>query len=263
MSFIDFHTHAFPNALAPRAIGELESRADWSAVGDGTIGDLLRSMDEADIDMSVVATIATRPEQTRSILKWCGKVRSDRIEPLASVHPGDRKAVKWVARIADAGLAGIKLHPMYQDFAADESRLDAIYAAAAQRELIVTLHAGQDIAFPDDDRAAPRRIRNVVDRHPKLKLVATHLGGWRAWDEAAEHLIGCDVHLETSFVHRYLQPARAAQLITRHGPERILFGTDWPWRDQAEDIRAVGGMGLAREQTRRILWSNAARMLGY
>jgi len=45
---IDFHAHAFPDALAPRAMKKLlEEAPDVRAYLDGTIGALLGSMDKA------------------------------------------------------------------------------------------------------------------------------------------------------------------------------------------------------------------------
>jgi len=267
MSAIDIHTHAFPDELAPRAIAALESAADWQAVGDGTIDALLESMDAADIDVSAVCTIATRGEQTKGIFKWCKKLRrrhAGRIEPLPSVHPDTPRPGRWIQRIAKAGFAGIKLHPMYQDFAADESRMDEIYAAAAESGLIVTLHSGRDIAFdPSDDRASPKRLRRVADRFGKLKLICTHLGGWRAWDQVETHLLGSGVYLETSFSVGMLGPGRACELIRRHGYQRVLFGSDWPWNNQADQARLIEQLELTSRQKRAILWSNAARLLGY
>lgn len=264
MSAIDSHAHAFPDELAERAILKLQSDSDWLAVGDGTIGGLLRSMDAADIDVTLTCAIATRPGQAKGILKWCGKIRSDRIDPLPSVHPSDRKATKWIKRIAEAGFVGIKLHPMYQDFEADDPRTDEIYAAVAEHGLIVAIHCGYDISFgPDDDRASPERIRNVIDRHPDLKLIATHMGGWRAWEQVERVLIGRDVYLETSFSLRELGAERAAELIRRHGVEKVMFGTDWPWRDQAEEKKLLESLPLPKKQIRQLFYSNAAKLLGY
>lgn len=260
------HAHAFPDALAPRAVAALEKAAPWQAVGDGTAGGLIAAMDAADIDVAVACTIATRPRQAGGILRWCRKIRSDRVEPFPSVHPDASKADKHVAKIAEAGFVGIKLHPMYQDFAADEPRMDSIYAAASEAGLLVTLHCGRDIAYPpDDDRAAPRRIRAVIERHPSLRLLCTHLGGWQLWDEADRELIGRDVWLETSFAlgERGVDAATAADMIRRHGIERVCFGSDWPWAAPARALELLGQCGLTRAERQRLLWSNAARLLGY
>ncbi|MFP4564308.1 MAG: amidohydrolase, partial [Spirochaetia bacterium] len=59
MNIVDFHTHAFPDELAARAVPALEAEADIEAVLDGTVTSLLESMDRAGIERSVVASIAT------------------------------------------------------------------------------------------------------------------------------------------------------------------------------------------------------------
>jgi hypothetical protein len=262
MPAIDIHTHAFPDNIAARAVAKLQAMGDWQAVGDGTVHGLIDSMDAADIDISVVCAIATKPDQIKGIAKWCRKIRSQRIEPLASVHPQTPKIDKWMARLAKDDLLGIKLHPMYQDFAADEERMDPIYAAAVEHDLLVTIHAGRDIAFdPADDRASPARLGRVLDRHPGLKLIATHMGGWESWNEVETSLLGRDVYFETSFSLFRMEPDRARGLIARHGADKVLFGTDWPWNDQADEIARVQSLGLDEADTRRILYGNAAKLL--
>jgi hypothetical protein len=264
MAAIDVHTHAFPDEIAARAIEKLSASADWQAVGGGTVDDLLASMDAADIDVSVVCPIATKPDQVRGILKWCKKIRSDRIEPFPSVHPETPKAGKWLEKFAEAGFAGIKLHPMYQDFAADEDRLDPIYEAACRLGLAVTIHCGRDIAFPpDDDRASPERLRRVLDRHPSLTLICTHLGGWKDWDAVRKHLLGTTAWLETSFSLGFLPPDEARDLIVSHGHQKVMLGSDWPWTRQDESIAQIETLGLTDRQQRDILVTNAARLLGY
>ena len=49
MRIIDFHAHAFPDALAERAMPALEEEGNIKAALDGKISSLLRSMDEAGI----------------------------------------------------------------------------------------------------------------------------------------------------------------------------------------------------------------------
>lgn len=263
MSAIDIHTHAFPDGLAKRAIQSLEAAASWKSVGPGTIKGLIKSMDRADIDISVICNIATKPDQAEAILGWCREIDTDRIIPLPSVHPKTEDLSGWVKRIADEGFHGIKLHPMYQDFPADDPAMDEFYAAVRDEGLMVTLHCGKDIAFPeDDDRAAPRRFANLIERFPGLKLVCTHMGGWKDWDQVEEHLIGKDVYLETSFSLMFLEASRAADMIIRHGTDKVLLGSDWPWADQGEEIERIRNLGLDEKATDGILWSNAARLLG-
>ena len=51
---IDFHTHAFPDALASRAMSSLGGRVDFAPTSDGTVSGLIKSMDEDGVDISVV-----------------------------------------------------------------------------------------------------------------------------------------------------------------------------------------------------------------
>ncbi len=262
---IDAHTHAFPDELAPKAIEVLNSRIERKAraVLDGTIGDLLRSMDRAGIERSVICSIATAPKQEVPILRWSLSVADERVVPLASVHPQTRDPAAAVRRVAEAGLRGIKLHPQYQQFAADESRLWPLYGALAEAGLVLTLHAGRDIAFPpEDDRAAPRRILKVHHAFPEMPIVAAHMGGWKMWDEVAETLAGTDVHVETSYTFDMPEQEDVRRVVEMHPVERVLFGTDSPWREQAETLELVRRAYPERREQELVLQRNAERLLG-
>ena len=121
MQAIDFHTHAFPDTLAERAVPLLESETEnATACLDGKLASLLASMDRAGIVTSVVASIATKPTQWESILRWSASIASSKIIPFASVHPADPEALDHLEQIREAGIRGIKLHPYYQEFDVDE-----------------------------------------------------------------------------------------------------------------------------------------------
>lgn len=268
MDIIDMHTHAFPDKLAERAIPQLEATAaaqsgnPWKAVGSGTIAGLLASMDQAGIRLAVICSIATKPEQPEAILKWSSQVRGDRIEPFLSLHPQTPDKARWIERFAREGYKGIKLHPLYQGFPFDDPAMDEAYAACAAHGLIVVTHSGRDIAFPpDNDCAHPRRLRRVIRRHPSLKLLCTHMGGWENWTEVENELLGENVLLETSFSLHRLDPKRAAAMIRRHGVNRVMMGSDWPWYSQAEELRAIRNLGLTETELQWVLHSSAARLL--
>jgi len=263
---IDIHTHAFPDDLAPRAIEALNSGVppESYAVLDGTLGDLLRSMDRAGIERSVLTNIATAPKQVDSILEWSLSIAGERIIPFASVHPGGADVAADVRKIAESGLRGVKMHPQYQEFAIDEERMWPFYEAMSDAGLVLLFHAGRDIAFPpEDDRAAPRRILRVHQAFPDLPIVAAHLGGWMMWQEVAETLAGTDVYLDTSYTfHQPDESGAMADILRRHPVERIAFGTDSPWRDQAADLARVREVFPDEPAQELVLHGNAERLLG-
>lgn len=263
MKSIDIHTHAFPDKLAERAIEALESDCPWKAIADGTIGSLLASMDAAEVQASAICSIATKAEQAEPILKWSEKIRSDRIIPLPSVHPTTPDAPGWIERFAEAGMKGVKLHPMYQDFNIDDPSMMDVYRRVRECGLFIVTHAGQDIAFPpEDDRAAPQRLRRVIDQVPGLKLICAHLGGWQQWDRVEEYLVGSEVYLETSFSLQFIDGDQARRIIEHHGVDRVMTGSDWPWAGQKENVGFVEALELEEADTRKILYENAAALLG-
>lgn len=262
MRVIDFHTHAFPDPLAERAVPQLAEAGGIRPVLDGRVTSLLASMDANGIRASVIASIATRPEQFEPILAWSRSVASDRIFPFASVHPEDPDGPTRIRRIADAGLKGIKLHPYYQDFDVDEPRMDPLYHAIDESGLVLLLHAGFDIAYERRRCCDPRRTANLARRHPSLKLVAAHLGGWQDWDEVRRHLLGGPVTLDLSTSLEFLPPTEARDLILAHPLENVVFGTDSPWCDQAQTLRLFEALDLPDDRRRAILHDNAARLLG-
>jgi uncharacterized protein len=259
---IDFHAHAFPDALAARAISQLEHGGGVKAFLDGRVSSLLGSMDSAGIGTSVICSIATKPEQFDPILKWSRQIASERIVPLPSIHPKGPDSVGQVRRVAEAGLAGIKLHPYYQDFDLDDESLFPLYRAIDEYGLLLVCHTGFDFAFPRDRKADPVRIRRVVERVPGLKLVATHMGAWDDWDEVERHLIGHPISMDISLSLDLLGPKRARDMILAHPADRVLFGTDSPWGSQSETIQSLRALGLGEERENAILWGNAQVLLG-
>jgi hypothetical protein len=262
----DCHAHAFPDELAPRAIEELEGRQDQQEPGaflDGTVSDLLGSMDAAGIERSIICSIATAPKQVIPILKWSLQVRSLRIVPFGSVHPDADDPAGDVVRIAESRLRGVKLHPQYQAFDLGDPVLWPVFEAVEQTGLILTLHCGLDFAFPpDDERAHPEKVLVIHRAFPDIPLIATHMGGWRRWEEVVRTLAGTGVYLETSYSLDRMDPGVLQRILRRHPVERILFGSDSPWQDQRTTLERARYVFPDPEDQRKVLIDNPAALLG-
>jgi hypothetical protein len=261
LGIVDIHTHAFPDSLAPHAIARLEAQARVTAQLDGTVAALLGSMDRAGIDRSVVCSIATEPRQFSSILSWSLSIAGPRLAPFPSVHPASPEAIEEIGRVAAAGLLGLKLHPEYQDFHADDPGLAEFYGTVRSAGLIVLFHAGYDIGFPDSERSAPGRILQVARSFPGLRVIASHLGGYRRWEEVAADLLGSDIYLDTSYTLGHIPPELFREIVQGHRADRILFGSDSPWCGQREAVHEFRALGLGPEREAAILGGNARRLL--
>lgn len=260
-SIVDVHTHAFPDGIAAHAIGRLERQSGVAACLDGTAGALLASLDRAGVAVAVVCSIATDPRHFASILRWSAAVAGPRLVPFPSVHPGSPSAADEARAVAAAGFRGVKLHPEYQAFHVDNPALADLYRALEESGLTVLFHAGHDIGFPDSDRASPARFLALHRAYPRLRIVASHLGGYRRWEEVAATLVGTGVWLDTSYTIGHIDAGLLRAILAGHRPDRLLFGSDSPWVDQARAVGEIRALGLAPDLERRILGGNARELL--
>jgi hypothetical protein len=261
---LDVHTHAFPHKLAASAIAKLRAGALWfepRASYDGTVGGLVASMDRAGIRKAVLCSIATRPEQVRNITDWSASIAGPRIVPFASIHPDYPEPEQEARRIAAAGLRGLKFHPYYMACPPDDPRAVRVARAAADAGLAMVFHAGYDLGFEKDDAAAPARLRRLHESVPDLRMVAAHMGGWERWPDALRDLAGLPIWLETSYTVGRCPEEMLRRLLDVHPPDRILFGTDAPWTDQATEVERFRALPIAADLKRRILWENGHRWL--
>jgi uncharacterized protein len=258
---IDFHTHAFPDNLAEKAVTFLEGEGGIPASLDGRISSLLDSMDRCGIEKSLVCSIATKPSQFTSILHWSETVSSDRIIPLPSIHPDDPEFVERIKMVKEKGFKGIKMHPYYQNFILNEKRVLPIYEEICKQNLMLVLHTGFDFAFERIRKADPEKFISVKNTFPDLKIVATHLGAWDDWSEVERLMVGKNIYMEISYSLDFLDKKRARDIIMQHPKEYILFGTDSPWTDQMRTLNLFKALSLGPRMEDRILRENALSLL--
>jgi len=258
---IDFHTHAFPDELAARAMKHLSHEGGVEPHLDGRVSSLLASMDRHGIEKSVVCSIATKPPQFDPILEWCKKIRSDRIVPFPSLHPTDPNFDDRIAEVKSEGFKGVKFHPYYQDFNIDDELLFPLYDKISRENLIVLMHTGFDFAFERTRKADPVKVVRVLEKFPDLKIMASHLGAWDDWAEVEKHLTGKKIYMEISFSLEYLSPETAKKIILSHPRDHIFFGTDSPWADQGKALGLLRNLDLGKEMEDLILRENALKLL--
>ena len=261
MNIIDIHTHAFADDIAPKALEAVQKSSGEKAFLDGTTSDLLRSMEQARIALSVIQPVATKPSQVRAINTWASRIVGNGLLPFGTLYPGQEDWEDEVERIKRTGISGIKLHPDYQDFDPDDRDLFPMYEKLQAEDLIVLYHAGDDISFPPPGRATPKRLLTIIEYFPDLRIIAAHLGGFRMWDEVEAILVGKDIYFDTSYTFGYLESGAIVRIVEGHGFDHILFGTDSPWKDQQEEVQNILRLDIPDEAKRKILGGNARKLL--
>ena len=259
---IDFHTHAFPEKVAARAMAALTTTYSVTPVAEPTIAGLMGLMEEVGVDVSVVTPVATRPEQVKSINDWAAESGSDRVVCFGTLHPELEELASETERVIARGLKGIKLQPNFQGFYPDDRRLWPAYEAAEGR-LIVVFHSGQEITPLEQVHAQPEALARVHEAFPRLRMVVAHLGGYQMWGEVREHLIGRDLYLDTSYCpEEDLSDEDMVGLIRGHGAGRVVFATDFPWGHPGVDADRLCRLGLSQDEIEAIGWENAQELLG-
>lgn len=266
---IDFHTHIFPDKIAARTIDALESNTERvegvraRAVTDGTQGGLKRSMQENDIDISVVMPIATKVTQSETINNFAASINGkDGIYSFGSVHPLQENCESELERIKSLGLKGIKLHPEYQQVYVDSRECVRVVKKCMELGLLVMFHAGRDIGMEPPVHCEPERLRRVIDETGADNIIAAHMGGWRMWDEVEKCLAGQKIYFDTSYSLGQMSAEQAERIIKTHGADRILYGTDSPWEKQGVCRGYINELNISESEKELILYKNGRRLLG-
>ena len=271
---IDFHTHNFPDALAPRAIEAMvqKLRGVLLPVGDGTIATQLRDMDAAGVSKAVVCPVATKPTQFQVILDRAKAVRDGefgdeaaaRLVQLCSVHPADRNYAEHLNEVAAAGFKGIKLHPYYQNFRLDDPRVFPYFEALRDAGLFVIVHCGIDLGFTDVPMSCgPAQIATLLRAVPDLTFVAAHLGGCggnppHATDALLEFP---KCYFDTAVVCCCDDDPESQRVMSEWPADRLLFATDYFWRGEKYIADWVRRFRSQPEDLDMIFSSNARRLL--
>ena len=278
---IDIHTHTFPDSVAAKALENCSNGGALMPFTDGTIKGLSDSIRDAGVDLAVNLPIATRAKQTEGINRLAAEINKNTKETgimsFGSLHPDNENAEEILKGIKEAGLKGIKLHPVFQNCYIDDPRMKRIIACASDLDLIIIVHAGMDISFPDVDLTTAEHLVPVLKEVKPKKMILAHMGSWGQWDRGFEIAREHDVYIDTAFTFRpaYLKKLPHEEMDCRFmlreefvkwvkttGPDRILFGTDSPWSSHRETLEQFKEMPLTYYEKKKIFSENAAKLLG-
>lgn len=262
---IDFHTHAFPDAVAAKAIPKLAGIGKIEPFGDGTLSSLGARMSEWGIDGAVILNIATNPKQQTNVNNFAIETNKSakNLWALGSLNPYSENIKEEARRLREGGIRGVKIHPDYMGVVVDDEKFDAVYKSCIENDLFVITHSGWDFISPDFIHCTPERILNVLNKYPELKFVAAHLGACRMWDDVERLLVGKNLWLETSLAPLFsLDKVQMARMIKNHAPDKLLFGSDFPWYSIKDALDYVNSLELSDELKQKIFSENALALLG-
>lgn len=162
---------------------------------------------------------------------------------------------------------GIKLHPTNTGYPIDAYYYDKIFEYASDKNILIEIHS-----YPrehlHDDVCSPGRIKNVLSKHPKVKLSIAHLGGFQF-----EESYGMNAYFNISailpdIVNRF-GIEKVNEILRLTGVDRLVFATDYPDSrclkpNEIYDkyFEILGLMDFSQEEAENICKNNVLKMLG-
>ena len=263
---IDIHTHIFPDKIADLVLANSERSLDLPAKAKGTEKSLRNHMDEIGVEVSIVLAVSPEARLVKKTNDWLLSIQDQRLKFFGTIHPDLPDWEQEIARLNKENVKGIKFNALLQEIRPDDKRMFPIYDEMAEKGMIALFHSGSSYKQRHELSkvvATPERIGKVIDAFPNLKVIAAHYGGNHMLEQMEEHLLGRDLYIDTSYPPNVyaLDPRRIVDIIHRHGAERVLFGTDYPWETQDRGISYVRGLALSEKEKEGILGENAKKLL--
>ena len=276
---IDFHTHVF----SPRIINNRSRYIDtdpcfailYSSKNARlvTADELVTSMDESGIDMSVITNIGWSThelcvETNDYILESIARYPK-RLIGFGSVQPRALEpALQEIERCARGGMKGIgELRPDTQFLdLADENIMIPFMGMLQRHNMILLTHASEPVGhdYPGKGSVTPEILYPFINRYPEMPIVCAHWGGglpfYALMPEVKKTLT--NVYFDTAASPFLYRPQIYSQLVPLVGADHILFGSDYPLMPQTRVISEINALDLPPSTKNMILSENARRILG-
>ena len=277
---IDFHAHLFPESICSgrdcccesEPAFELLYRSPKSRLVSAP--ELLAAMDADGVDQSVVFGF---PWQNPELFK----LHNDYIMEVVQRHPGrligfgcfdpcSGEAPQEAERCLAGGLAGIGELAFYRSGIDDHAldRLAPIMEICRDRGRPVLIHTNEPVghAYPGKTPNTLAQIYRMVKRFPANTIVLAHWGGGLFFfnllrKEVKEQLR--NVYFDTAASPFLYDPAVYRVAIDLVGPDKILFGSDFPLLPPSRYFREMEDGGLSSRDRALICGLNAARLLNF
>ncbi len=229
--------------------------------GSHTLGNLAREMEELGVSHCCILPIEL-PVLSNNARNHLQAAKNDpQFIGFGSIHPFSRNLEERLERQIALGAQGIKVHPAVQLVGPEHPRAQKLYRLCGKRSLPVLWHCGPvDIETRMGRKLSQvKRYREPIEKCPETTFILGHSGALQM-EEALE--------LAMEFPNVYLELScqglpNIRKILASASPERLLFGTDWPFYHQAPGIAKILMASENDEELRRAVFSeNAIRLFG-
>ncbi|HKL33461.1 MAG TPA: amidohydrolase family protein [Tangfeifania sp.] len=184
-----------------------------------------------------------------------------------SIHPNEQNIQEKIDKYISRGIKGFKIAPHVWNIDADDKRVINLLGYLNDTKLPVITCSG--LAIPNSFKHLPKsliksmntqsisRFIPVLKKLPDINLIFAH-AGLEQNDELIELMkqypsINADVSTQTA--------ENIKKMITKLGTHRLLFGSDYPFFNQAFPILSVLKASQSDDERQKIFSGNAKRIL--
>jgi uncharacterized protein len=276
---IDFHTHIFPKDIRKNRESYFENEPEFRLLYDSHksklagADEIISDMDQNGVDISVIFGFPWRQskifKQNNEYILEAVTRYPKRLIGFCCVDPFHKEAAGEAARCLSDGLSGIGELAFYQS-GFDENtlaHLAPLMALCHEKNAPILIHTNEPVGHLYPGKAPIRlsQIYDLVKKFPQNRIVLAHWGGGIFF----YHLMKKEV--KTAFANVYFDTAaspflydpRIYEIATRiMGPEKILFGSDYPLLQPVRYFDALLPLDLTAADREKICGLNAATLLG-
>ena len=244
-------------------------KADVSVLGLTGVGmrtthtapNLVREMDALGISHSVILPFDLPVGARNSDAFLEGAPDFPRLVSFGSVHPFNRNIDARLDGQVARGAKGIKLHPNGQFLSPDHPKTVHLCGRCGAKGLPVLFHCGPVGIEPESarKRSDVARYERTIAENPDTTFILGHSGAL----QSKQALAFADQYPNTYFELSCLGLSDLRRVLDTVPPDRVLYGTDFPFYHQALTLARVLISTEGEHDLRRaVLHDNAARLLG-
>ena len=274
---IDSHTHIFPPEVRDKREdffdGEVAFRLLYSVTGSKLAGveELIRNMDNEGVDKSVVFGFPWQNEdhfkRNNNYIIDVVERYKDRLIGFSTFFPLAKGAEKELERCLKSGLSGVGELAFYTSTITKDTlkAFKPIAEIAQNRDLPILLHTNESVGhyYPGKSPMTLKEIYDFLQYFPDNKIILAHWGGGIFF----YHLMKREVQgiLKNTWFDTaaspYLYDKEIYSISTKIvGPDRILFGSDFPLLKPGRYFKEMKEAGLSQGAKRKICGENAASL---
>lgn len=229
-------------------------------------------MDESGIDRSVIFGFPWNRQDYyqahNDYIIESVKRYPERITGFCCFSPFSEKGLEETKRCLDSGLSGVGELALYDSGYSLEvqERLGEIMELCARLDMPVLLHTNESVghAYPGKTPMQLSEIYQFIKRYPFNRIVLAHWGGGlffyglmkKEVDKAFRN-----VWFDTAASPYLYKPEVYQVAVDIVGPDKILFGSDYPLLSQERYFQEMRSTALSEETIRKITGENAAVLL--